>query len=314
MTRGVNRGVPVRGDGLRIFGVKRTRLSVDNGGDVPGGGAMTWRVWIGTVLLGVVAAGCRGGAEVQQPGAAAQAAVGNEAAQAGASGGEQAVAPGATAGAGTTGTAMVAATGEAPAQGAAPEGAGSGQASEQHARDERLKARIPQPKEGTMQKEAPEPLLMEMWAVRPMTRPSGYRILADGTWWMYTDSDLVVVTDPATGKRNTKRIRIEEGWWDSECVLTAEELARLKAVIRTSGVMDLPAETPPSGKGVIGGTDVYYTFEIDGKRHRIHYLEGGDDVPGPIAVLKELRSRVVFNSQQRWLRDRGEEHSPLVDF
>jgi hypothetical protein len=246
--------------------------------------------WVGTVLLGVVAAGCRGGAEVQQPGA------------------------GAGAGAGTTGTTAVATTSEASAQGAAPEGAGIGQASEQHARDERLKARIPQPKEGTMQKEAPEPLLMEMWAVRPMTRPSGYRILADGKWWMYTDSDLVVVTDPATGKRNTKRIRIEEGWWDSECVLTADELARLKAVIRTSGVMDLPAETPPSGRGVIGGTDVYYTFEIDGKRHRIHYLEGGDEVPGPIAVLKELRSRVVFNSQQRWLRDRGEEHSPLLDF
>ncbi|HOI11665.1 MAG TPA: hypothetical protein PK313_14395 [Myxococcota bacterium] len=255
------------------------------------------------MLLGVVAAGCRGGAEVQQPGAGANPST--PVAQPGA---------GAGAGAGTTGTTAVATTSEGSAQGAAPEGAGMGQASEQHARDERLKARIPQPKEGTMQKEAPEPLLMEMWAVRPMTRPSGYRILADGKWWRYSDSDYVLDIDPSTGEQRLRMVRIEEGWWDSECVLTADELARLKAVVRTSGVMDLPAETPPSGKGVIGGTDVYFTFEIDGKRHRIHYLEGGDEVPGPIAVLEELASRVVFNSQQRWLRDRGEEHSPLVDF
>jgi hypothetical protein len=248
-----------------------------------GEGAMVRRVWIGTVLLGMVAAGCRGGPGEPASGAAAS-------------------------GAGVTGEQALTPTGQAMT------GTGGGSTAEAQARAERLKARIPQPKEGTMQKEAPEPLLMEMWAVRPMTRPSGYRILADGKWWSYRDSDLVVETDPVAGKRSVKEIRLEEGWWDSECVLTADELAKLKAVIRTSGVMDLPAETPPSGKGVIGGTDVYYTFEIDGKRHKIHYLEGGDEVPGPIAVLEELASRVVFNSQQRWLRDRGEDHSPLVDF
>lgn len=165
-----------------------------------------------------------------------------------------------------------------------------------------------------MRKEAPEPLLMEMWVTRPMTSPSGYRILADGAWWDYRDFDLVLAKDPTTGETTVRRIRIEEGWWDSECTLSPEELAKLKNAIHASGVMDLPAETPPSPGGVIGGSDVFYTFVIDGKRHRIHYLEGGDEVPGPIDELEELASKVIFNSQQRRLRDRGEEHSPLLDY
>lgn len=175
-------------------------------------------------------------------------------------------------------------------------------------------ARIVQPREGVMQQEAPEPLLMEMWATRPTSRPSGYRILADGKWWSYTDSDLIVETDPATGHRQVKEIRREEGWWDSECALISEELAKLKEVIRTSGVMNLPAETPPPRRSIIGGTDVHYTFENGGKRHRIHYVEGGGEVPGAIAAVEELASHLIFNSQQRWLRDRGEEHSPALDF
>ena len=165
-----------------------------------------------------------------------------------------------------------------------------------------------------MRKEAPEPLLMEMWVTRPMTSPSGYRFLADGRWWNYRDFRLVFEKDPTTQEPRARRVPIEEGWWDSECKLSPEELAKLMETIRTSGVMDLPAETPPSPGGVIGGSDVYYTFEIDGKRHRIHYLEEGDEVPGPIDELEELASKVIFNSQQRWRRDRGEEHLPLLDF
>lgn len=165
-----------------------------------------------------------------------------------------------------------------------------------------------------MQKEAPEPLLMEMWAERPMGCPSGYRILADGAWWNYRDFDFVEVGNPLPGKSRFQEMRVEEAWWNSECTLSLEELARLKDVIRTSGAMDLPAETPPSPSGVIGGADVFYTFEIDEKRHRIHYLEGGDEVPKPIAEVEELASRVIFNSQQRRLRDRGEDHYPLLDF
>lgn len=171
-----------------------------------------------------------------------------------------------------------------------------------------------QAKGGTMRKEAPEPLLMEMWVTRPTVRPSGRRILATGHWWRYTDSDYRLETNKATGQNQLLRIPVEEGWWDSECSLTPDEVAKLEDAIRTSGVMDLPAETPPSPGGVIGGSDVYYTFVLDGKRHRIHYLEGGDEVPEPIDTVEKLSSRVIFNSQQRWLRDRGEEHSPLLEF
>lgn len=171
-----------------------------------------------------------------------------------------------------------------------------------------------EPREEGMRKEAPEPLLMEMWVTRPTVRPSGYRILADGTWWDYRDFDLVLALDPSTQEATTRRIRVEEGWWDSECRLSPKELAKLKDTIRASGVMELPSETPPSPGGVIGGSDVYYTFQIDGRRHRIHYLEGGDEVPPQIDDVEELASKVIFNSQQRRLRDRGEDHSPLVDF
>ncbi len=173
---------------------------------------------------------------------------------------------------------------------------------------------IPEPTEDDMRKQAPEPLLMEMWVTRPMVRPGGYRILADGTWWDYRDSRLVFEEDPSTQEQRARRVPIEEGWWDSECKLSEDELDKLKTTIRTSGVMDLPAETPPSPGGVIGGSDVFYTFEIDGRRHRIHFLGGGDEVPGPIDRLEELAAKVIFNSQQRWLRDRGEEHFPLVDY
>jgi hypothetical protein len=165
-----------------------------------------------------------------------------------------------------------------------------------------------------MRKEAPEPLLMEMWVTRPMTRPSGYRILADGGWWNYRDFAFEKSDNPDIPGSRYRKVAIEEGWWDSECRLSPEELAKLKDEIRSSGVMDLPAETPPSPGGVIGGSDVYYTFEIDGKRHRIHYLEGADEEPKPIEHLEELASKVIYNSSQRRLRDQGESHSPLVDF
>lgn len=171
-----------------------------------------------------------------------------------------------------------------------------------------------QPTEEGMRKEAPEPLLMEMWVTRPMTRPSGRRILADGTWWHYTNTDFEQFQDPDTQEWRMRPVRIEEGWWDSECRLSPEELTKLKDEIRASGVMDLPAETPPSPGGVIGGSDVYYTFEIDGKRHRIHFLEGGDQRPDPINHVRDLASKMIFNSQQRRLRDQGESHSPLVDY
>lgn len=165
-----------------------------------------------------------------------------------------------------------------------------------------------------MRKEAPEILLMEMWVTRPTVRPSGYRILADGTWWQYTDFRYIKSDNPDISGSRYRKAAIEEGWWDSECRLSPQELARLKDTIRASGVMELPSETPPSPGGVIGGSDVYYTFQIDGRRHRIHYLEGGDEVPPQIDDVEELASKVIFNSQQRRLRDRGEDHSPLVDF
>jgi hypothetical protein len=126
-----------------------------------------------------------------------------------------------------------------------------------------------------------------------------------GKWWEYKGADYQRVIDPTTGLSTMRRVQIEEGWWDSECSLTSEEVARLQAAIRASGVMDLPAETPPSTTGVIGGTDVFYTFEVDGKRHRIHYLEGGDNMPAPIKVVDELMEDLVFNSLQRWRREKG---------
>ena len=165
-----------------------------------------------------------------------------------------------------------------------------------------------------MRKQPPEPMLMEMWVTRPMATPFGRRILADGTWWSYRDHRLIHEMDADTREPRTRRVPIEEGWWDSECRLSEDELDKLKTTIRTSGVMDLPAETPPSPEGVIGGSDVFYTFDIDGRRHRVHFLEGGDTRPPPITQVRELANRVIFNSQQRWLRDRGEEHAPLVDY
>lgn len=173
---------------------------------------------------------------------------------------------------------------------------------------------IPEPTEDDMLKQAPEPLLMEMWFTRPMARPGGYRILADGTWWNYRNFEFVWSETPDTPGSEYRRVPIEEGWYDSNCRLSPDELAKLKESIRTSGVMDLPAETPPSPEGVIGGSDVFYTFDIDGRRHRVHFLEGGDTRPPPITQVRELANRVIFNSQQRWLRDRGEEHAPLVDY
>lgn len=105
---------------------------------------------------------------------------------------------------------------------------------------------------------------MQQWVERPQDDPWGRRVFADGRVEECSSATAAFVDDEW-------RFGSRELGWRPLTRLRPESIERLRAVIRDSGVLDLPAEIEPAGT-VIGGSDQAWTVALDDRRAQVKLL------------------------------------------
>jgi hypothetical protein len=167
----------------------------------------------------------------------------------------------------------------------------------------------PTPSPGTIQgsQEAPEPFLAEMYVVMFRVRDAyKKRILQDGSVWRYTDRRILF-------NESSKKVEgtiVPRAWWFDGERLAPSEVRALTVAIRDLGIMLLPMEPPPPTGTLIGAHETDWSFSLDGLTNTVVTLQGQ---PRPeIDRFERLLDVATDNVIQRWRRDRGLEHDPVV--
>jgi len=171
-----------------------------------------------------------------------------------------------------------------------------------------------------MADEAPEPLLYEFRTERGGLSterwPKSWRILQNGEIWYCWNWAYI----PVEGKyalhaeerllfgRKGKAIRLPRIWRHWGEVATPEEIDKIREFVRKNKVLELPDEVRGEG-GCIGGTNVFFTVEVDGKRRTILWTQCGDQPPEPLRSLDELADIISFEASRRW----GEKYRALIE-
>jgi len=162
-----------------------------------------------------------------------------------------------------------------------------------------------------MADEAPEPLLFELRTERGGLSterwPKSERILQNGEIWYCWNWAYI----PVEGKyvlhaeerlllgRKGKAIRLPRIWRHWGLAATPEEIDKIREFVRKNKVLELPDEVRGEG-GCIGGTNVYYTVEVDGKRRTILWTQCGDRPPEPLRSLERLVDGIENGAAGRW--------------
>jgi len=162
-----------------------------------------------------------------------------------------------------------------------------------------------------MADEAPEPLLYgfrtERGGLTTERWPNSWRILQNGEIWYCWDWAYI----PVQGKyvkhaeewllsgEKGRAIRLPRIWRHWGLAATREEIDKIREFIRKNKVLELPDEVRGEG-GCIGGTNVFYTVEVDGKRRTILWTQCGDQPPEPLRSLEELANVIEFDAMGRW--------------
>jgi hypothetical protein len=150
-----------------------------------------------------------------------------------------------------------------------------------------------------MADEAPEPLLYEFKVYRAYyigKWPDGMRILQNGELWYCTDWATTIERGKYVDKKNLPRI-----WRHWGEVVPPEEIEKFKEFVRRNKILELPAELPgDDGYACIGGTNVFYTIEVDGKRHTIHWVQCGNEPPKILKQIEELVREMESEATEVW--------------
>jgi len=152
-----------------------------------------------------------------------------------------------------------------------------------------------------MADEAPEPLLYEFkvyGAYYIGKWPNSKRILQNGEMWYCYDWAEVVERGRYVVKKNLPII-----WRNWGEVVPLEEIEKFKEFVRQNKILELPAELPgDDGYACIGGTNVFYTIEVDGKRHTIHWVQCGNDPPEILKQIEEAVYEMWSEAKDAWLK------------
>jgi hypothetical protein len=168
-----------------------------------------------------------------------------------------------------------------------------------------------------MADEAPEPLLYEFRTERGgLTTerwPNSWRILQNGEiwfcWnWAYIPVNGKYVYHGPNRPETHPVIRLPRIWRHWGEVATPEEIDKIREFVRKNKVLELPDEVRGEG-GCIGGTNVFFTVEVDGKRRTILWTQCGDQPPEPLRSLEELANVIEFQASRRW----GEKYRALIE-
>jgi hypothetical protein len=164
---------------------------------------------------------------------------------------------------------------------------------------------------------APEPLLYgfrtERGGLSTERWPNSWRILQNGEIWYCWNWAYIPVNGKyvyhGPNRPETKPvIRLPRIWRHWGEVATPEEIDKIREFVRKNKVLELPDEVRGEG-GCIGGTNVFFTVEVDGKRRTILWTQCGDQPPEPIRSLEELAIVIRFEASRRW----GEKYRALIE-
>jgi len=152
-----------------------------------------------------------------------------------------------------------------------------------------------------MADEAPEPLLYEFKVYRAYyigKWPESKRILQNGEVWYCYDWAEVVERGRYVEKQNLPFI-----WRHWGEVVPPEEIEKFKEFVRQNKILELPAELPvDDGYACIGGTNVFYTIEVDGNRHTIHWVQCGNEKPRILKQIDESEYEMWSKAMDVWLK------------
>ena len=132
---------------------------------------------------------------------------------------------------------------------------------------------------------------MQQWVERPPADPWGRRLLADGRVEEYSSATAAF----AGGEW---RIGSQELGWRPLTRLRPDAVERLRAVIRDSGVLELPAEVEPAGT-VIGGSDQEWTVALDDRRVQVRLLGVSPDRVPELSALDTALQLAVGEALSR---------------
>jgi hypothetical protein len=151
-----------------------------------------------------------------------------------------------------------------------------------------------------MADEAPEPLLYEFKVYRAYyigKWPKAWRILQNGEVWYCYDWARVVERGRYVEKENLPRI-----WRHWGHVVSAEDIEKFKEFVRRNKILELPAELRgDDGYACIGGTNVFYTIEVDGKRHTVHWVQCGNEPPKILDQIEEIVEKMRHKAHETWM-------------
>jgi hypothetical protein len=98
-------------------------------------------------------------------------------------------------------------------------------------------------------------------------------------------------------KKNLPRI-----WRHSGEVVPPEEIEKFKEFVRRNKILELPAELRgDDGYACIGGTNVFYTIEVDGKRHTVHWVQCGNEPPKILDQIEEIVEKMRHKAHETWM-------------
>jgi hypothetical protein len=133
--------------------------------------------------------------------------------------------------------------------------------------------------------EPPGELLVEQRVERPQEDPYAKRVDRDGSVYEY--SSVTASYEGGQWRFGTQPLE-----WRQLAQVSPDAVAELEDAIRREGVLDLPAEHGPEGTS-IGGSNIIWTVELDGRRHTVKLLEAGGEQPQPFRELDRLLQLAV---------------------
>jgi hypothetical protein len=137
----------------------------------------------------------------------------------------------------------------------------------------------------------PGELLVEQLVERPQSDPYAKRVHRDGAVHEY--SSAVAGFEDGEWRFGTQPLE-----WRPLVTLAPQAVAELEGLIRSEGVLDLPSEHRPRGTS-IGGSDVTWTVELDGRRREIRLLGVGPDAVPALAALDRALQLAVAQAIER---------------
>ena len=152
-----------------------------------------------------------------------------------------------------------------------------------------------------MADEAPEPLLYEekVYGAYYIGKwPQAWRILQSGEVWFCYDWAMMIERGRYVERENL--LRIWRHWGE---VVPPEEIEKFKEFVRQNKILELPAELRgDDGYACIGGTNVFITIEVDGKRHTIHWIQCANEKPRILKQIQEFADEIQLKALHLWVQ------------